>query len=327
MFCYLLCGPTRCAAHFLNGVDMKILVTGGAGYIGSLLVPLLLERQYKVTLYDSFVWGVKPILGFATHPNLSLISGDIRDKNALKSAIAEQDLVVHLAAIVGYPACASDRERAISTNVDGTKNLVSLLDGRKVIFASTGSTYGKVDGICTEDTPIDPLTLYGSTKWEAEKMILAAGGVALRFATVFGVAPRLRLDLLVNDFVYQALHNRQIVLYEGHFRRTFLHGRDAARSYLYAIDYYDKMSGQAYNVGDNEMNYTKRDIALNIQEFLDFYLHEADVGEDLDKRDYEVSYSRINEIGFKAEVTLPDGVQELIKVLRHIKVTNEWRNA
>ncbi|MBX7137767.1 MAG: NAD-dependent epimerase/dehydratase family protein [Oligoflexia bacterium] len=306
---------------------MKILVTGGAGYIGSMMVPLLLQRQYKVSVLDNFTWGVKPILHFATHPNVEVTSGDVRDEALVKKLVQASDLVVHLAAIVGYPACASDRARAVSTNVDGTRNVVKALDGRKIIFASTGSTYGKVEGVCTEDTPIDPLTLYGSTKWEAEKMIVDAGGIGLRFATVFGVSPRLRLDLLVNDFVYQALHAKQIVMYEGHFRRTFLHVRDAVRSYLTAIDYYDKMKGQVFNVGDNALNYTKREVALKVQEQIDFYMHEADVGEDLDKRDYEVSYDRINKYGFKAEVSMEEGVSELIKVLRLIKVTNEWRNA
>ncbi len=196
-----------------------------------------------------------------------------------------------------------------------------------MIFASTGSTYGKVEGICTEETPIDPLTLYGSTKWEAEQMVRDAGGVSLRFATVFGVSPRLRLDLLVNDFVHQALHNKQIVLYEGHFRRTFLHVQDAANSYLLAIDRFDDMAGEAFNIGDNSMNYTKREIAMKIREHLDYYLHEADVGEDLDKRDYEVSYDKIHALGFNNTINLNDGVLELIKVLSHLQVTNEWRNA
>lgn len=307
---------------------MKILVTGGAGYIGSLLVPTLLHRGYKVRLFDSFMWGVKPILHFAAEPTLELVSGDIRDAAAIKEAVKDQDLVIHLAAIVGYPACAADRDRAISTNVEGTRILIEALSkDQKLLFASTGSTYGKVEGVCDEDTPIDPLTLYGSTKWEAEKMVTDRGGIAFRFATVFGIAPRLRLDLLVNDFVYQALHAKQIVMYEGHFRRTFLHSRDAARVYLTGIDYYEKMSGQAYNVGDNTMNYTKREIAEAIGEQVNFYLHEADVGEDLDKRDYEVSYDRINALGYKAEVDLQTGIRELVGVLRHIRITNEWRNA
>lgn len=307
---------------------MKILVTGGAGYIGSMLVPMLLGRGYKVTVYDTLLWGIKPLLHVSSHPGLEIISADTRDAKALQVAMSDQDMIIHLAAIVGYPACASDRARAITVNVDGTRNICdNLRDDQKLVFASTGSTYGKVDGICNEDTPIDPLTLYGSTKWEAEKMVIEKGGVALRFATVFGIAPRLRLDLLINDFVYQAIHSKQIILYEGHFRRTFLHSKDAARSYLFAIDYYDKMRGSSFNVGDNSMNFTKRQIAELIQKYVEFYLHQADVGEDFDKRDYEVSYDKINKLGFRAEITIDEGIKELVKVLKHIKVSNEWRNA
>jgi nucleoside-diphosphate-sugar epimerase len=305
---------------------MRILVTGGAGYVGALLVPLLLRREYTVTILDNFMWGIKPILHFASDPNLTIISGDIRNSETARAAVSRAEAVVHLASIVGYPACAADPDRANSINVDGTRNIVDAVTDQKLIFSSTGSTYGKVQGICTEDTPIDPLTLYGSTKWRAERMVTERGGVALRFATVFGISPRLRLDLLVNDFVYQAIHNRQIVLYEGHFRRTFLHSLDAAKSYLFALDHYDKMRGQAYNVGDNAMNYTKRDVAKLIQNFVEFYLHEADVGEDQDKRDYEVSYDKIQKLGYSTTVGMEQGIEELIRVLRHVRITNEWRN-
>jgi nucleoside-diphosphate-sugar epimerase len=305
---------------------MRILVTGGCGYLGSTLVPMLLAREYKVTILDSLMWGIKPILHFAADPNLEVISGDIRDREVVRAAAQEAEVVFHLASIVGYPACAADPGRAVSTNVDGTRNIIEALSDQKLIFASTGSTYGKVDGVCTEETPIDPLTLYGSTKWQAERMVTGRGGVALRFATVFGVSPRLRLDLLVNDFVHQAIHNKQIVLYEGHFRRTFLHARDAAKSFLFALDHYDKMSGGAFNVGTNDMNYTKRDIAEVINEQVDFYLHEAAVGEDADKRDYEVCYDKIHNLGFSTSVNMERGIAELVKVLRHIRITNEWRN-
>jgi nucleoside-diphosphate-sugar epimerase len=307
---------------------MNILVTGGAGYIGSLLIPTLLNRGYKVTLFDNFMWGIKPILHFADNKNLEIISADIRDEKAVEQAVKNHDCVIHLAAIVGYPACAADPGRAISINVEGTRNVAKALNGdQKLIFASTGSTYGKVDGVCTEDTPIAPLTLYGATKSEAEAICLDKNGVALRFATVFGASPRLRLDLLINDFVYQAIHQKQIVLYEGHFRRTFLHAKDAALSYTFAIDNYDKMRGQAFNIGDDAMNYTKREIAHLLKEYLNYYLHEAAVGEDLDKRDYEVSYEKINQLGFKTTINIRDGIEELIKILKHVRISNEWRNA
>ena len=305
---------------------MRVLVTGGCGYLGSMLVPLLLNREYQVTVLDRLMWGIKPILHFAAHPNLNLISGDIRDREVVRAAVQDTDVVFHLAAIVGYPACAADPAQAVSTNVDGTRNLVEALTDQKLLFASTGSTYGKVEGRCTEETPIDPLTLYGSTKWQAERMVTGRGGVALRFATVFGVSPRLRLDLLVNDFVHQALHNKQIVMYEGHFRRTFLHARDAARSFVFALDHYDKMLGSAFNVGTNAMNYTKRGVAEEIAKQVDFYLHEADVGQDADQRDYEVCYDKIHRLGYTTTVNLAQGVAELVKILRHLRLTNEWRN-
>lgn len=306
----------------------KILITGGAGYIGTILIPQLLEKGYKITLFDRFMWGFKPILHFASNNNLRIIKGDVRDKNLIAEEVKKHDIILHLAAIVGYPACSADPNRAKTTNIDGTRNICDTIsDNQKFIFASTGSTYGKVDEICTEKTPINPLSLYGKTKWEAEKIVLEKGGVGLRFATVFGISPRLRLDLLVNDFVYQAIHNKQIVLFEGYFRRTFLHVKDTVNSYLFTIDNYDKMRGEAFNVGDGNMNYTKKDVALSIQKKVDYFLYEADIGEDLDKRNYEVSYDKIKNLGYTAKINLKDGIEELIKVLTPLSITDEWRNA
>jgi nucleoside-diphosphate-sugar epimerase len=307
---------------------MKILVTGGAGYKGSLLIPKLLEHGNQVILYDNFMFGTRPILHFATNENIEIIKGDVRDEDKIKEVLKTPDVVIHLAAIVGYPACAADPARAFSINVGGSRNIVkNMSKNQKVIFASTGSTYGKVDGICDENTPIAPLTLYGSNKAEAEKMFIDIGGVALRFATVFGISPRLRLDLLINDFVYQAIHNKQIVLFEGSFRRTFLHVLDAVNSYIFTLENMEEMQGKSYNVGDDSMNYTKKDIALIIKEKLPYYLHEAEIGEDFDQRDYEVSYKKINKIGYKSDITMNEGIDELIKVLRNIHIINEWRNA
>lgn len=306
----------------------NILVTGGAGYKGSLLIPNLLNLGYKVTLFDNFSWGYKPILHFASNENLKIIKGDIRDKKLISEEVKKHDIILHLAAIVGYPACSSDPDRARSINTTGTKNICdNISNNQKLVFASTGSTYGKVDGICTEETPINPLSLYGETKWEAEKMVLDKNGIGLRFATVFGISPRLRLDLLINDFVYQAIHNKQIVMFEGYFKRTFLHVIDAVESYIFSINNYEKMAGKAYNIGDESMNYTKKDIAIVIKDKTNYYLHEADFGEDIDKRDYEVSYERIKKLGFRSSVTIDKGIDELIKVLQPITIINEWRNA
>lgn len=307
---------------------MKILVTGGAGYIGSILCPMLLEKGHEIVLFDSFMWGVKPILHFVQHPGLTLVTGDVRDERHLKPVVTKADAVIHLSAIVGFPACAADESRAITTNIQGTELLCRLLTPRQALFfASTGSTYGQVEGVASEETPINPLTLYGRTKREGEKYVRDAGGVCLRFATVFGVSPRLRLDLLVNDFCYQAYHHRQIVMFEGNHRRTFLHVRDAAAVYPFALENYDQMRGAVYNVGSAAMNYTKIEIARRIQQFHPFYLHEADVGEDLDKRDYEVCYTKISALGYRATIGLDEGIQELLKVVPLIHIQNEWRNA
>lgn len=309
-------------------MSQTVLITGGAGYKGTLLVPMLLDRGYEVTVLDQFRWGMKPLLHFASHPRLRLVTGDVRDETLMKEEVSRHDWICHLASIVGYVACAADPVAAQTINVDGTRNVTSNMSkDQRLLYASTGSTYGKVEGICTEETPINPLSLYGSTKWEGEQMARDVGGVGLRFATVFGIAPRLRLDLLVNDFVYQALHLKQIVLYEGHFRRTFLHAHDAAAVYPFAMEHFGAMSGGAYNVGDDEMNYTKREIAHLIKDQVDYHLYEADVGSDIDARDYEVSYDRIKSLGYACTIDMRKGISELVKVLKHIKITSDWRNA
>jgi nucleoside-diphosphate-sugar epimerase len=308
----------------------RVLITGGAGYIGSLLAPMLLEQGHRVTIYDSFMYGALPLLSFSRHPDLRIVKGDIRDAEAVARAVEGQDWILHLAAVVGYPACAADPYLAASTNVDGSRNVLEAMQkGQKLVFASTGSTYGKVVGVATEETPIAPLTLYGKTKRDTEKLIRDSDveHVILRFATVFGSAPRLRLDLLINDFVYQAIHSRQIVLFEGHFRRTFLHSSDAAAVYPFAMANFDRMAGRVFNVGDTTMNYTKRQVAQKIKEYVDFYLHEAQVGTDPDQRDYEIDYSRLRALGFEAKVSLDEGIRELIKVLRVMTLAHALRNA
>jgi nucleoside-diphosphate-sugar epimerase len=291
---------------------------------------LLLEHGYQVTMLDNFMYGAEPILGFSRHENLRLIKGDVRDNEVVRHLVPKHDWVLHLAAIVGYPACAADPIRATTTNVDGTLNIVRAMSkSQRMIFASTGSTYGKVDGIATEETPIEPLTLYGQTKRDCETIIRDAdlSHVSLRFATVFGSSPRLRLDLLINDFVYQALRNKQIVLFEGHFRRTFLHSSDAAAVYLFTMANFERMNRQVFNVGDASMNFTKKQVAQLISKHLRYYLHEAEVGNDPDQRDYEVDYSRLLALGFRAKVTLEEGIRELIKVISVLSVQNSLRNA
>lgn len=305
---------------------MKVLVTGGAGYLGSVLVPMLLDDGHEVVVFDKLNFSVISILHYAVSERVQIVVGDVRDTEALARAAEGCDAVVHLAAIVGFPACAADPTLAESTNLGGTRNVVEALDGRPMIFASTGSAYGAVDGVCTEDTPINPVSLYGHTKAEGERLSREKGAVALRFATVFGVAPRLRLDLLVNDFVYKAIHERSIVLYEGHFRRTFLHIKDAARAIVFALNNYAKMTGEAYNVGDESMNYTKRDIAQIIRQKVPYNLYEADIGHDQDQRDYAVSYEKIRKLGYGVEIDLDTGVNELIKIVPLVVERSVYRN-
>ncbi len=307
---------------------MKVLVTGGAGYIGSILVPNLLKDGHKVTIFDNFSWGIKPILHFSQNERLTLVTGDIRNNDEISKHVKNYDIIIHLAAIVGFPACAVEPIRANSTNIEGTRNIInSMSKSQKLIFASTGSTYGSVKNIATEQTPIAPLTLYGSTKAEAEKISMDFGNtISLRFATVFGISPRLRIDLLINDFTYLAIHKKEIVLFEGENRRTFMHVRDAAKSIKFALDNFDAMSNNTYNVGNKDLNLTKKEVVLFIKSKINFYLHEANIANDPDKRDYEVSYDKIYSSGFSCDVSMEQGVDELIKVLSHIYMQNEWRN-
>jgi len=308
---------------------MKVLVTGGAGYVGCLLVPQLLERGYKVRVLDNLMYGGNGLLPCCLDPNFEFIKGDVRDPEVVRDAVCDADVIIHLAAIVGYPACKKDPQLAEEVNLGGTVNLNKARSkGQMMIFASTGSNYGHVgEGVCTEDTPLNPLTLYGVTKTEAEKRLLDSGNtIVYRFATAFGLSPRLRLDLMVNDFVYQAVVNRQLIVYEKHFRRTFIHVRDMARSFLFAVGHARQMRDGVFNVGSESVNLTKEDVALMIRERINYFLHFAEIDKDEDQRNYAVDFSRIRNLGFELETPMEQGIEELMRGFQMISIPNPYSN-
>lgn len=306
----------------------KVFITGGAGYIGSILTPTLLRQGYHVTVYDSLIAGGDGIINNFTEKNFNFIEGDILDKELLKKSIAGHDIVIHLAAIVGLNACRRDKDHAYAVNHIGTRNVVECLDGSQfLMYGSTGSNYGAVKDVCTEETPLNPLSVYGKSKTLGEQEVLKyPNSTAFRFATAFGVAPRLRLDLLLNDLSYLAYTQKYIVIYEAHFMRTFIHVKDMTRVFQFAIANQEKMRGEVYNVGSNSMNFSKRDICELIKERTNCYVHYADYDGDVDKRDYVVSYDKINKIGYETTITLEEGLDELMKVFPIVSIFNKYKN-
>ncbi len=306
-----------------------ILITGGAGYIGSALTEVLLKNGFKVTVLDSLLFGGTGLIPFFSNKNFSFIKGDIRNKKDISKSLDGIDVVIHLAAIVGFPACRKDPQLSYETTVFGTKNLVSVVKGKiPIFFASTSSVYGKIsDKICTEETKIHPLSEYGLHKSEAEKVIKKNKQfVIYRFATAFGVSPRMRLDLMPNDFVYRAIKEKSLIVYEKNFMRTFIHVRDMARSFLFALENYGKMKGEVYNVGDNKMNYSKEGVCLLIKKKVNYYLHFAEIDKDLEQRDYEVSYDKLAKVGFHTKLTMEEGIEELVKVAQVLDIQDQYRN-
>jgi nucleoside-diphosphate-sugar epimerase len=308
---------------------MKLLVTGGAGYVGCVLVPHLLAQGHQVRVLDNLMYGGRGLLACFAERGFEFVKGSALDEAQVTRALEGVDAVIHLAGIVGYPACKRDPRLAREVNLESTR-LIERLRGKDqaIFFASTGSNYGAVVGsLCTEDTPLNPLSEYGVTKTAAERHLLDAGNVVCyRFATAFGVSPRMRFDLLVNDFVYQAKVNKDLIIYERSFKRTFIHVRDMARAFAFALDNFLQMRDDVYNVGSEEMNYNKEEVALLIKQKIDFYLHFAEIGNDEDQRNYEVSYAKVRGKGFKAEVDMETGIDELIRAVDLVVIKNEYGN-
>lgn len=303
---------------------MKIAITGGAGYIGSVLVPELLRLGHEVSVLDNFYFGQTALLDCCADKNFHITRGDARDRQTVEKFIDGADFIIPLAALVGFPLCDYDKIAAKSTNLDAVLMLLELRKPeQKIIFPCTNSGYGASDGniYCTEDTPLMPISLYGTTKVEAEKAVLESGNsLTFRFATVFGASPRMRLDLLVNDFVYRAVNDRTMIIFEGSFKRNFIHVRDVVGAYVHAINNFDTMKGKAYNCGLSDANLSKVELCEKIREHLpQFTFFESEFNKDPDKRNYIVSNERLESTGWKPMYSLDDGIEELIKTYSIIK--------
>jgi nucleoside-diphosphate-sugar epimerase len=302
-------------------MSSSVLITGGAGYLGSVLCEHLLDAGYKVTVLDSLIHGQHSLFHFCANPKFEFVRGDARDEKLISGLLKNADVLIPLAAIVGAPACNLDPWEARSVNLEAIQMLNRLRSSDQlIIYPTTNSGYGTKTGdvFCTEDTPLEPISLYGQTKVQAEAELLQSpNAITLRLATVFGVSPRMRLDLLVNHFTYSAFSDKYIVIFEKDFKRNYIHIRDVADCFIHCIENAPKMTGKAYNAGLDSANLSKEELALKIKGYIpDFYIHFAEVGTDPDKRNYIVSNQRLRETGFEARRSIDDGVKELLKAYR-----------
>ena len=302
----------------------NILITGGAGYIGSVLAPALLAKGHRVTVLDNFYFNQLTLMDCCPNPDFTIIRGDARDEETLKAAIKSMDYILPLAALVGFPLCDADKIAATTTNLNAIELLLKIRNKeQRIIYPCTNSGYGTGEGdnFCTEETPMNPISLYGITKVQAEKAVLQAGNsLTFRFATLFGASPRMRIDLLLNDFVYRAVYDRTAVIFEGHFKRNFIHIRDVVNAFIFAIENFDIMKGQPYNCGLSTANISKLELCAKIKEHIPSFVYlEAPIGTDPDKRDYIVSNARLEAAGWKPQYSLDDGIEELKKVFIILK--------
>ena len=299
-------------------MSYNILVTGGAGYLGSVIVPKLLELGHKVTVLDSFMYQQNSLAECCANDNFDIVRGDCRDKKLLAELTKGKDFIFPLAALVGAPLCDRDVIAAETVNRDAIKTLTEVIsDDQKIIIPITNSGYGigEKGKFCTEESPLNPISLYGKVKVEAEEIALSrTNSISLRLATVFGMSSRMRLDLLVNDFVYRAVKDGTVVIFEGHFKRNYIHIRDVARAFIHVMNKFDELKGQPYNVGLSDANISKLELCAKIKEQVPKFVYiEAKIGEDPDKRDYIVSNDKIEATGFMPKYSLDHGIRELIK--------------
>ena len=298
---------------------MKVLITGGAGYLGSTLAKHLLEVGYSVTVLDNLMYDQVTLLHLFSNPKFQFELGDVRDKKLLQELVGLNDVIIPLAAIVGMPACKANPELTIAVNYQQVADIVEVLRGdQKLILPNTNSQYGSSDSIITEESPFNPLSLYAKTKCDAENTMLAKGnGVSLRLATVFGVSPRMRTDLLVNDFVYKSVVDGYLVLFEAHFKRNYIHVQDIARTFQFIIENYEKCKGYAFNVGLSTANLSKLELAEKIKSHIpSLVIKQDEFKEDFDKRNYIVSNEKLESLGWKPIYDLDYGIKQLISAYK-----------
>ena len=308
----------------------NILVTGGAGYLGSTMVPALLSNGYKVTVLDNFMFKQNSLAHVCSDPNFEIVRGDIRDKEIMQDLMKSADVIIPLAAIVGAPLCSEDKIGSTTINRDAIEMMFDLSSKEQIILMpTTNSAYGTgdKDNFCTEESELRPISQYAIEKVEIEKRLLdMPNAISFRLATVFGMSPRMRIDLLVNDFTHRAFRDRFVVLFESHFKRNYIHVRDVAKLFLHALDKHSSMKGEIYNVGLSEANLSKRELCEAIQKYIpDFMIMEAAVGKDPDQRNYVVSNKKIENTGFKPSHSLDMGIKDLIKgytMIRNTKYGN-----
>jgi len=312
-------------------MTLRILVTGGAGYLGSVLCERLLDAGHHVTVLDSLLYQQNSLFHLCANPRFEFVHGDARDNSVVGVLAKDADALIPLAAIVGAPACDRDPLLARSVNLEAIRLLNRVRSsGQLIVYPTTNSGYGTKTGdvFCTEETPLEPISLYGQTKTQAEQELLQSPNVVtLRLATVFGMSPRMRLDLLVNHFVYAAATDGYLVIFEKDFKRNYIHIRDVADCFLYCIENSNRMAGRAYNAGLDAANLSKQELALSIKKHVPkFYIHFAEVGSDPDKRNYIVSNQRLREAGFEAKRSLDEGIVELLKGYRMMG-RSQFKNA
>jgi len=293
----------------------NVLITGGAGYIGSVLTKMLLDCGYKVTVLDNLVYKQTSLLHLCNNKDFTFIKGDVTDKIQLQALVASHDVIIPLAAIVGAPACDDNKDLATSINLHQIQNIVDILEpNQKLIMPNTNSQYGSSKDIITEESPFNPLSHYAKTKCEAEGYIMSSSnGICLRLATVFGASPRMRTDLLVNDFVYKTMTDGCLVLFQSHFKRNYIHVYDIARTFVHCIENYDKMNNQVYNVGLSNANLNKKELAETIKNngFSNLVIIENEFSTDKDNRNYIVSNDKLEATGWKPKYSIIDGINEL----------------